>query len=122
MVTGCAPFFLLGLLGVALGSWFFGSHLMARVTGLLILAIFLTYFALLNWTAQINLRNREEQDGETSPDTQSSGSLHLDRDKRIPFTGEDRREWAHYLRTEGRLLWLGVFILVIVLIILIARG
>lgn len=122
MVTGCAPFFLIGLLGVALGSWFFGSHLMARVTGLLILAIFLGYFALLNWTAQINLRNREEQHGEPSPSTQSAVSPHLDRDTRIPFTSEDRKEWAHYLQTEGRLLWLGVFILVIVLIILIARG
>jgi hypothetical protein len=120
MVTGCAPFFLLGLLGVALGSWFFGSHYMARMTGLAILTIFLTYFALLNWTAQSNIKNRKA--GDDPKTSQESGDPHAEAGDEIPFTEEDRREWAHYLQTEGRILWLCVALLTLVLIILFFRN
>ncbi len=120
MVTGCAPFFLLGLLGVALGSWFFGTHYMARMTGLALLTIFLAYFALLNWTAQSNIKNRKA--GDDSQTSQESGGPHAEAGDEIPFTEEDRREWVHYLRTEGRILWLGVTFLILVLIILFFRN
>ncbi len=119
MVTGCAPFFLLGLVGVALGSWLFGSHYMARMTGLAILTIFLAYFALLNWTAQTNIKNHRA--GEEPKSSQESGDPHADAGEEIPFTEEDRREWAHYLRTEGQILWVAVTLLIIVLITLFIR-
>ncbi len=121
MITGCAPFFLLGLLGVALGSWFFGSHILARMTGLVFLTIFLAYFALLNWTAQSNIKNRRagaEEDPHTPRDTSDAQAEAGDQ---IPFTEEDRREWAHYLRAEGRILWTGVAFLILVLVILFIR-
>ena len=119
MVTGCAPFFLLGLVGVALGSWLFGSHYMARMTGLAILTLFLAYFALLNWTAQANIKNHRA--GEEPNTFQESGDPHADAGEEIPFTEEDRREWAHYLRTEGQILWVTVTLLIIVLIALFIR-
>jgi hypothetical protein len=114
MVTGCAPFFLLALAGVALGSWIFGSHIAARLLGLGGLALFLLYFALLNWTAQARLRlRREEKTGGTPGE--SRGPLQ-------EAMGEEARgEWAHYLRAEGRMLWLGVGVLLAVILLLVLR-
>ncbi|MEK6709617.1 MAG: hypothetical protein AABZ64_03480 [Nitrospinota bacterium] len=112
MVTGCAPFFLLALAGVALGSWIFGGHLAARLMGLGGLALFLLYYALLNWTAQARLKfRREEEEAEESPGQGSRPALR----------GEARAEWAHYLRAEGRMLWLGVGALALAIGALIAR-
>lgn len=117
MVTGCAPVFILGLLGVSLGSWFFGTHIAARLTGLVALAGFMLYFALLNWTAQSNitLKNavKQSENDEKTADTGGGD---------IPFTDEDRAEWAHFLKTEGRILWAGAIFLVVVIIALSVRG
>jgi len=108
MVTGCAPFFLLALAGVALGSWLFGSHAAARFMGLGGLLLFLLYFALLNWTAQSRLRLRPFRQEEIPPEKGADG--------------EARAEWAGYLRTEGRMLWLGVGLLLAVILILVLKG
>lgn len=121
MVTGCAPFFLLGLLGVAMGSWFFGSHVMARMTGLVTLTIFLGYFALLNWTAQSNIKIRQSRAGDEPPAPADADESSTNAENPIPFTDEDRREWVHYLRTEGLILRAGVVFLLLVIIILIFR-
>lgn len=117
MVTGCAPIFILGLLGVSLGSWFFGTHIAARVTGLVALAGFMLYFALLNWTAQSNiaLKNTLKKE-EPDEKTMDIG------DGDTPFTDEDRVEWAHYLKSEGRILWTGFVFLAIVIAALIVKG
>jgi hypothetical protein len=109
MITGCAPIFMLGLLGVSLGSWFFGTHIAARLTGLILLDGFLLYFALLNWTAQSNQRKR----GAEVPDAAQGGSPARENGQ-VPFTDEDRAEWVHYLKTEGRILWVGVVFLTLV--------
>lgn len=114
MVTGCAPFFLLALAGVALGSWVFGSHIAARLLGLAGLALFLLYFALLNWTAQARIRLRREEKSGGAPG-ESGGARQEARSE------EARGEWAHYLRTEGRMLWLGVGVLLAVILLLVLR-
>ncbi len=110
MVTGCAPFFLLGLAGVALGSWFFGTHGAARFTGLGALVLFVLYFALLNWTAQSRLESRAKENAVP------------DEDEKEGFREEDRAEWVNYLRTEGRLLWMGVVFLLGVILLLAVKG
>ncbi len=112
MLTGCAPIFILGLLGVSLGSWFFGTHIAARLTGLILLEGFLLYFALLNWTAQSNQR-RSINSGSEAADIGQDGSPAGESDQ-APFTDEDRAEWVHYLETEGRILWTGVVFLALV--------
>ncbi len=138
MLTGCAPVFMLGLLGVSLGSWFFGTHIAARLTGLVLLLLFLLYFALLNWTAQSNIRIRKEkgegavaetdpggqapaetqaaggahsEEGEPPAETQAAGGAHTEEGEQSPFTEDDRAEWAAFLQTEGRVLWAGVIFL-----------
>jgi len=116
MVTGCAPIFILGLLGVSLGSWFFGTHIAARLTGLVALAGFMLYFALLNWTARSNIaRKSAEEKLEPKEKTTDNG------DDNVPFTDEDRVEWAHYLKSEGRILWAGFVFLAIVIVALIVK-
>ena len=115
MITGCAPFFLLALMGVALGSWVFGGHIAARLTGIGALALFLLYFALLNWTAQARARLREEE--------RSGGAEGPAGDSRQEAMSEEaREEWHHFLRAEGQLLWLGVGVLLAVIGVLIWRG
>ena len=92
MITGCAPFFLIALAGVALGSWSFGTHLAARITGISLLAVSILYFALLNWTAQNNLRQRK--DGREEPGL----APYPEREARerpageAAFTASDRKE------------------------------
>ncbi len=116
MVTGCAPIFILGLLGVSLGSWFFGTHIAARLTGLVALAGFMLYFALLNWTAQSNIaRKNAEEKSEPDENKTDTG------DGDVPFTDEDRVEWTHYLKSEGRILWTGFVFLAIVIVALILK-
>ncbi|MEE9276410.1 MAG: hypothetical protein V3V62_13985 [bacterium] len=130
MLTGCAPVFMLGLLGVSLGSWFFGTHIAARLTGLVLLLLFLLYFALLNWTAQSNIRLREEKGGgeETGPggqppaETQATGGAHTEEGEQAPFTEDDRAEWAAFLQTEGRVLWAGVIFLSATIAVLILKN
>ena len=115
MITGCAPFFLLGLIGVAVGSWFFGSHIAARLTGLVFLALFVFYFALLNWTARRNLEIRNKNSEDKSPPPPSDLI-------RTGYPGESlsdqeaQAEWGNYLRIEGRILWLTVTALIGVII------
>lgn len=117
MVTGCAPIFILGLLGVSLGSWFFGTHIAARLTGLVALAGFMLYFALLNWTAQSNIALKSTA-AKTEPDEKTTEGG----DEEVPFTDEDRVEWAHYLKSEGRILWAGFVFLAFVIVTLIVKG
>ncbi|MEE9274326.1 MAG: hypothetical protein V3V62_03335 [bacterium] len=114
MVTGCAPFFLLVLAGVAFGSWAFGGHTAARLTGLSVLALSLIYFALLNWTAQTQQKRRREGDGKgerEAPKTEEESTL----------SEEERAEWVIYLRSEGRILWAVVTILLAAILFLILR-
>jgi hypothetical protein len=120
MLTGCSPVFLLGLLGVSLGSWFFGTHLAARITGLILLMGFLLYFGLLNWTAQSNIRMKKEHQDDSGPHQESSDPIHGD-ENQIPFTDEDRAEWHNYLRSEGRLLWAGLVFLAFITAYLIIK-
>ncbi len=132
MLTGCAPVFMLGLFGVSLGSWFFGTHLAARLTGLVLLLLFLLYFALLNWTAQSNIRIRKEKGegavAETDPggqapaETQAAGGAHSEEGEMVPFTEDDRAEWAVFLQTEGRVLWAGVIFLAATIAILTLKN
>ena len=112
MVTGCAPFFLLGLVGVALGSLLFGSHTAARLTGLGLLTLFLLYFALLNWTAQTRMRHRREAGPEETAPPPREGPAAAESEE------EDPAEWAHYLRTEGKVLWGMVFFLLAAILFL----
>ncbi|MBT3352523.1 MAG: hypothetical protein HOC91_00985 [Nitrospinaceae bacterium] len=116
MVTGCAPIFILGLLGVSLGSWFFGTHIAARLTGLVALAGFMLYFALLNWTAQSNIARKNTME-KSEPDEKTTDNVEGD----VPFTDEDRLEWNHYLKSEGRILWTGFVFLAVVIVALIVR-
>ena len=117
MITGCAPFFLLGLIGVAVGSWLFGSHIAARLTGLVFLGLFVFYFALLNWTAQRNFEIRNKNSEDKSPPSPPNLA-------RKGYLGESlsnqeaRAEWGNYLRIEGRILWLTVTALIGVIIYL----
>ncbi len=120
MVTGCAPIFILGLLGVSLGSWFFGTHIAARLTGLILLEGFLLYFALLNWTAQSN-QHRSINKGSEAADTGQDSSPAGENDQ-APFTDEDRAEWVHFLETEGRILWTGVVFLALVMAALLLKN
>ena len=130
MLTGCAPVFMLGLLGVSLGSWFFGTHIAARLMGLALLLLFLLYFALLNWTAQSNIRLREEKGegaemgpgGPPPAETQAAGGAHTEEGEQAPFTEDDRAEWAAFLQTEGRVLWAGVIFLAATIAILILKS
>lgn len=121
MITGCAPFFLIALAGVALGSWSFGTHLAARLTGISLLAAAIVYFALLNWTAQNNLRQGKSMEKE------SEAAPYPEREARerpageAAFTASDRREWNHYLRVEGRILWSAAGVLAAVILYLIIR-
>ncbi len=131
MLTGCAPVFMLGLLGVSLGSWFFGTHIAARLMGLALLLLFLLYFALLNWTAQSNIRIRKEKGEEMGPggpvgpppaETQAAGGAHAEEGEQTPFTEDDRAEWATFLQTEGRVLWAGVIFLATTVAVLILKN
>ena len=121
MVTGCAPVFMLGLLGVSLGSWFFGSHIAARLTGLFLLMAFMLYFALLNWTAQSNLRFRKNGGENPVEPPHGTGETPSGDEDPLPFTEEDRAEWVNYLRTEGQILWGGTIFLALVILILILK-
>ena len=107
MLTGCSPVFLLVILGVGIGSWMFGDHTAARITGLAALTLFLVYFALLNWTAQ-NRQKREADAPDAKDLYQEITGPHDDGARRAPFTENDRAEWRNYLKTEGRILWFGV--------------
>ena len=127
---------MLGLLGVSLGSWFFGTHIAARLTGLALLLLFLLYFALLNWTAQSNIRRRRERGegaeadpggtggtgGSAPAETQEAGGAHAEEGETAPFTEDDRVEWAAFLQTEGRVLWAGVIFLGATILILILKN
>lgn len=124
---------MLGLLGVSLGSWFFGTHIAARLTGLTLLLLFLLYFALLNWTAQSNIRRRRERGegaeagpggtgGRAPAETQEAGGAHAEEGERAPFTEDDRVEWAAFLQTEGRVLWAGVIFLAATILVLILKN
>lgn len=107
MLTGCAPVFLLVVLGVGVGSWMFGDHTAARITGLAATILFLTYFALLNWTAQNRQKREADAAYEKNPYQEITGP-HDDGARRERFTEDDRAEWRNYLRTEGKILWFGV--------------
>ena len=117
MITGCAPFFLLGLIGVAAGSWLFGSHIAARLTGLVFLALFIFYFALLNWTAQRNLEIRNKKSKDKSPPLPSDLNRTVYPEE-SSSDQESRAEWGNYLKIEGRILWLTVTALIGVIIYL----
>ncbi len=107
MLTGCSPVFLLVILGIGIGSWIFGSHTAARITGLLTVTVFLVYFALLNWTAQN--RQKQESDAPREKDLyQEITGPHDGGTRRELFTEDDRAEWRNYLKTEGKILWFGV--------------
>jgi hypothetical protein len=121
MVTGCAPVFLLGILGVSLGSWFFGTHFAARLTGLILLEGFLLYFGLLNWTAQSNIRFRPQREKTFPGDSSDSGNSTPEDNDQAPFTEEDRAEWYHYLETEGRILWTGAVCMALLIALLILK-
>lgn len=122
MITGCAPFFLLTLAGVALGSWSFGTHVAARLTGLTFLGAAILYFALLNWTAQKNLKKRKEERSENGPDPYPEREAHIQRLGEQTFTESDRKEWEHYLGMEGRILWGAAGVLAAVIFYLIVRS
>ena len=117
MITGCAPFFLIGLLGVAVGSWLFGNHIAARLTGLVFLALFIFYFALLNWTAQRNLEIRDNYPENKSPPPPSD-LTRTEYPEETLADQEARAEWDNYLRIEGRILWLTVAALIGVIVYL----
>jgi len=121
MITGCAPVFLLGILGVSLGSWFFGTHFAARLTGLVLLEGFLLYFGLLNWTAQANIRFSPPKKGYFHGDPANSENLAPENEEQIIFTEEDRAEWFYYLKTEGRILWTGAVFLALLIALLIIK-
>ncbi len=107
MLTGCSPVFLLVIVGVGIGSWMFGNHTAARITGLLAITIFLAYFALLNWTAQ----NRQKQESGAAQEKdlyQEITGPHDDGTRRERFTEDDKAEWRTYLKSEGKILWFGV--------------
>ncbi len=121
MLTGCSPVFLLVILGVGIGSWMFGDHTGARITGLLAIIVFLAYFALLNWTAQ----NRQKQESDTPRKKdlyQEITGPHDDGARREPFTEDDRAEWRNYLKTEGKILWFGVAGLLLALLYLTLKN
>lgn len=107
MLTGCSPVFLLVVLGVGAGSWMFGDHTAARITGLAAITLFLAYFALLNWTAQNRQKREADSAGEKNLYQEITGP-HDDGARRERFTEDDRAEWRNYLRTEGKILWFGV--------------
>ena len=114
MLTGCAPFFLIGLIGLAAGSWIFGTHVAARLTAITFLLIFLLYFALLNWTARtrmINKKNSKTEDIPTNPPSNEK-----------TMTEQEKEDWYDYLGSEGKLLWLGVLVLLVAFLTLLIRS
>ncbi len=121
MLTGCSPVFLLVILGVGIGSWIFGNHTAARITGLGAITAFLAYFALLNWTAQ----NRQKQAADSPREKdlyQEITGPHDEGTRREIFTEQDKAEWRSYLKTEGKILWFGVGGLLLALLYLILKG
>ncbi len=121
MLTGCSPVFLLVVVGVGIGSWMFGDHTAARITGLAVITVFLAYFALLNWTAQNRQKQAAQAPGEQDLYQEITGP-HDDGARREPFTEDDRAEWRSYLETEGKILWFGVAGLLLALIYLIVKN
>ena len=114
MLTGCAPFFLIGLIGLAAGSWIFGTHIAARLTAVSFLLLFLLYFTLLNWTARTRMKNKKESNIEdTKPDTSSNENK---------ITKQEKEDWYNYLESESKLLWLGVFVLLFAFLTLLIRS
>tara|TARA_B100000686_G_scaffold26710_1_gene26076 strand:+ start:12593 stop:12943 length:351 start_codon:yes stop_codon:yes gene_type:complete len=114
MLTGCAPFFLIGLIGLAAGSWIFGTHVAARLTAVSFLLIFLLYFALLNWTARTRMKNKKNSEKEDIPANPSSNEKSM--------TEQEKEDWYNYLGSEGKLLWLGVFVLLFAFLTLLIRS
>ncbi len=121
MLTGCSPVFLLVILGVGIGSWIFGDHIAARITGLLAITVFLSYFALLNWTAQSRQRQRENDPREKDLYQEMTGTQNSDA-RRKSFTEYDQTEWRSYLKTEGRILWFGIGGLLLALLYLTLKS
>ena len=114
MLTGCAPFFLIGLIGLAAGSWIFGTHVAARLTAVSFLLIFLLYFALLNWTARTRMKDKKNSKPEEITSNTTSNEKTL--------TDQEKEDWFNYLGSEGKLLWLGVFVLLAAFLTLLIRS
>jgi len=114
MLTGCAPFFLIGIIGLAAGSWIFGTHIAARLTAVSFLLLFLLYFALLNWTARTRMNKKRRTNSENSIEDSSSTENEL--------TTQEKEDWYNYLGSEGKLLWLGVFVLLVAFLTLLLRS
>lgn len=114
MLTGCAPFFLIGLIGLAAGSWIFGTHVAARLTAVSFLLIFLLYFALLNWTARTRMKDKKNSKTEEITSNTTSNEKTL--------TDQEKEDWFNYLGSEGKLLWLGVFVLLAAFLTLLIRS
>ena len=114
MLTGCAPFFLIGLIGLAAGSWIFGTHIAARLTAVSFLLLFLLYFALLNWTARTRMKNKKELNIEDTTTDPSSNENKI--------TEQEKEDWYNYLGSESKLLWLGVFVLLFAFLTLLIRS
>ncbi|MED5579548.1 MAG: hypothetical protein VX794_05900 [Nitrospinota bacterium] len=114
MLTGCAPFFLIGIIGLAAGSWIFGTHIAARLTAVSFLLLFLLYFALLNWTARTRMNEKRRTNSENSIEDSSSTENEL--------TTQEKEDWYNYLGSEGKFLWLGVFVLLVAFLTLLLRS
>ena len=114
MLTGCAPFFLIGIIGLAAGSWIFGTHIAARLTAVSFLLLFLLYFALLNWTARTRMNKKRRTNSENSIEDSSSTENEL--------TTQEKEDWYNYLGSVGKLLWLGVFVLLVAFLTLLLRS